>query len=128
MQIRILAGTAFAVLAALVVAAPAQAAEDLLVEGEEYETYGSLDLGGVLIQSEFCSGASGFLAAGGLDIPGEWIRLKVTFPTDGCYRSTIAYQSAYSDHVELVLRLADAPAPGGELTSTHWLTDGWGFG
>lgn len=104
------------------------AADDLLIEGEEYETHGSNDLGGVAIGTDYCSGASGFLAAGGLDVPGEWLRLEVTFPVDGCYSGTVAYQSGYGDHVQLRLRMADAPGSGQEITTDHWLTEGWGFG
>lgn len=121
-------GLAFLLISMLVPAAGAVAADDLIIEGEEYQTYGYLDLGGVAIHSEYCTGASGFQAAGGLDVPGEWILLKVTFPRDGCYRGVIAYQSAYSDHVQLRVRMVDAPVPGQELTSVYWLTEGYGFG
>ncbi|MFH1501556.1 MAG: hypothetical protein ABIG03_00780 [Candidatus Eisenbacteria bacterium] len=112
----------------LAISPAALAADDLFIEGEEYETYGSNDLGGVAIGTEFCSGASGFFAAGGLDVPGEWLRLKVTFPAPGCYTSTVAYQSGYGDHVQTRVRIAEAPVPGQELTADYWFTDGWGFG
>ncbi len=115
-------------ISAVITAGAAAAAEDLIIEGEEYQSYGWHDLGGVAIHPEYCSGASGYYAASGLDVPGEWIRLKITIPVDGCYRTTIAYQSEYSDHVQLLLRVADAPGPGQELTSEYWLTEGYGFG
>ncbi len=121
-------GLAFLLMSIVLPAAGAVAADDLIIEGEEYQAYGYLDLGGVVIHSEYCTGASGFQAAGGLDVPGEWILLKVTFPRDGCYRSVIAYQSAYSDHVQLRVRMVDAPGPGQEVTSDYWLTEGYGFG
>ena len=116
------------VLALLLAAGAVNGADQIVVEGEDYESYGHNDLGGVAIGAEWCSGASGFLAAGGLDVPGEWIRLKVTFTIDGCYDSGVAYQSAYGDTVELRVRLMDAPDPGGQLLDDYMLTDGWGFG
>jgi len=115
-------------LALLLVTGAANGADQIVVEGEDYESYGYNDLGGVAIGAEWCSGASGFLAAGGLDVPGEWIRLKVTFTVDACYESEVAYQSAYGDTVELRVRLLEAPAPGGQLLDDYMLTDGWGFG
>ena len=123
---------AYVMVATLVVAAlaapAALAADDLFIEAEEFETYGYNDLGGVEIGVEWCTGANGFMAAGGLDLPGEWIRLKVTFPAEACYESEIAYQSAYGDTVRLRVRMADAPGPGQEMTSDYMLTEGWGFG
>ncbi|MBD3347975.1 MAG: hypothetical protein GF400_02115 [Candidatus Eisenbacteria bacterium] len=120
-----------AVLAGLVLlmsAAPAAGAGGIVVEGEEFEAYGYNDLGGIPIGTEWCSGASGFYAAGGLDLPGEWIRLKVSFPAAACYASDIAYQSSYGDTVRLTVRMGDAPGPGQHIEREHLLTEGWGFG
>ena len=104
------------------------AAYDLRLEAEEFEAYGSYNIGGEDIRASYCSYASGGLAVDGLDIPGEWFKLSVTFPHAGCYSSVIDYQSAYDDTVQLVVRLLDYPGPGRELRADYVLVDGFGFG
>jgi len=104
------------------------AAEDLRLEAEEFRAYGSYNIGGEGIRESYCSYASGGLAVDGLDIPGEWFKLKVSFASAGCYSSKIDYQSAYDDTVQLVVRLLDYPAPMEELRANYLLIDGFGFG
>ncbi|MBD3368037.1 MAG: hypothetical protein GF405_07685 [Candidatus Eisenbacteria bacterium] len=108
--------------------ASAAGADDLLVECEEFEPYGANDLGGYEIATEYCSGASQFQAVFGLDLPGEWIKLKVTFTQEGCYRSSMGYQSAYGETVDFRVRMIDAPTPGQEIDSPFVFDDGYGFG
>jgi len=116
--------------AILVFALPvsARAAEDLRLEAEEFEGYGSYNIGGSDIRATYCSYASGGLAVDGLDTTDEWIKLKVTFPRGGCFTSRLDYQSAYGDTVELVVRLLDYPSVGEELRSDYTLSGGYGFG
>ncbi len=104
------------------------AANDLRIEAEEFRPYGSYNIGGEDIRESYCSYASGALAVDGLDIPDEWFKLEVTFPNAGCYSSTIDYQSAYDDTVQLVVRLLDYPVPGEELRADYVLVNGFGFG
>jgi hypothetical protein len=116
------------VLLVVTVTVPAWSAERILVEGEDFGLYGSHDLGGMPIAALFCTGASGYYAANGLDVPGEWILLKVDVPDAGCYSSKLAYQAAYDDDVNLRVRMIDAPAPDDEILVDYRLTGGWGFG
>ena len=109
-------------------AVPAWGAGDLIVEGEDFEFYGSHDLGGIPIAAVFCPGASGYYAADGLDVPGEWILLSVNVPSEGCYSSILAYQAGYGDDVNLRVRMIDAPSPDDEILVDYWLMEGWGFG
>ena len=104
------------------------AAEDLRLEAEEFPEYGSYNIAGEDIRESYCSYASGALAVDGLDIPGEWFKLKVTFSYGGCYSTRIDYQSAYGDTVQLVVRLLDYPAPMEELRADYLLINGYGFG
>jgi len=109
-------------------AAPSSAADGVLVEGEGFTAYGSYNLGGYDILPEYCAGASGTLAADGLDEPGEWIKLAVTLPLEGCYDAVLAYQAEYGDTVNLVVRMLDTPSPGETLLSDFLLDQGYGFG
>jgi hypothetical protein len=109
-------------------APPSSAADDLIIEGEEFTAYGSNNIGGLDILPEFCSGASGYYAADGLDVPGEWIKLKVTFPFEGCYSAVLAYQAEYGDVVKLAVKMLDTPSPGQILTTSFMLDQGYGFG
>jgi hypothetical protein len=104
------------------------AAEALRREAEDFPAYGSYNIGGYDIAESYCSYASQGLAVDGLDVPGEWFKLKVTFPSAGCYSSRIDYQSAYGDTVGLAVRLLDYPTPGDELRADYVLFDGFGFG
>jgi hypothetical protein len=97
------------------------------VEGEDFVSYGSHNLGGDDIHVEWCSGASQGYAAGGLDVPGEWIMLKVDFLRSGCYEPHVFYQAGYGDTVSFNVRVLDESAPGGSVVSAFTAT-GWGFG
>lgn len=120
--LRVLAGLWLLALAPL-----ASGASGATVEGEEFVDHASYDVGGLPIAAVYCPGASGFYAADGLDVPGEWILLQVDIPSPGCYESTLAYQTEYGDTVNLRVRMLNAPLPDDEITADHWLS-GWGFG
>jgi hypothetical protein len=119
------------VLAAAMVAllaAGAFASGGLRFEAEEFEAYGSYNIGGADIAVSYCSYASGGLAVDGLDVPGEWFKLKVTISSGACYSSRMDYQSAYGDTTQLAVRLLDYPHVGDELRSDYLLVDGYGYG
>jgi hypothetical protein len=120
---------AAAIAAALTVAAAVPAAGDVPVyaEGEDYPSYGWNNIGGLDIRVESCSGASQGLAASGLDVPGEWIKLKVSFPRSGCYDAHVFYQAEYGDTVAFDVKVLDSPAPGG-VVPVSLAGQGWGFG
>jgi len=119
---------AAAVLVTAAVGAGACPAEEMVyVEGEDFPAYGWLNKGGDPIEIVSCSGASQGLAAGGIDQPGEWIRLKATFPRPGSFIPHVMYQAGYGDTVAFDLKLADAAAPGGVQT-VSFSGEGWGFG
>ena len=109
-------------------ASPSGAAEGVLVEGEQFTDYGSYNIGGYDIRPEYCAGASGYYAADGLDLPGEWIRLRVVLPLEGCYDVVLAYQAEYGDVVKLAVKMLDTPSPGETLLSGFLLDQGFGFG
>lgn len=125
---RRLARLAIAAVALALVPQVSLAAEALRREAEDFQPYGSYNIGGYDITEAYCSYASQGLTVDGLDITDEWFKLKVTFPNDGCYSSKIDYQSAYGDTVGLVVRLLDCPAPGEEIRVDYTLVDGFGFG
>ena len=52
------------------------------------------NIDGLRIQTVFCSGASGYYAAFGIDVIGEWIEVIVDAPVTGYYQPTVAYQTA----------------------------------
>ena len=121
-------GAAIAVFAVFVIAATAWGADGVRVEGEDYNTYGSHNLDGYPISTEYCGSASQYFAADGIDLPGEWIMLQVMVETAGCYDVTVAYQSYYQNAVGLRLRVPDYPEQGQSLVSDFTLTEGYGFG
>jgi hypothetical protein len=106
----------------------AWAAEDLRVEAEEFELYGAYDLGGLPIAIEFCASASGYYTVDWIDVPGEWIKLKVTFTQDSDYGTVLAYQAPYGELVVVRTTILDYPAPGESITTDHQLDNGYGFG
>jgi len=121
--------SAAALTAMLILAAafPSAGEEPVYVEGEEYVSYGWNNIGGYDIRVESCSGASQGLAAGGLDVAGEWIKLKVVFTRGGCYDVHVLYQAEYDDTVAFDVKVFDPSAPGGVVAAS--LTgQGWGFG
>lgn len=113
-------------LAALVTGASV-ADTPVYAEGEDYVNYGWHNLGGADIRIESCPGASQGYAAGGLDVPGEWIMLKAEFPRAGCYEPHVVYQADYGDTVAFELIVPDQPVPGGSVSSS-FVAVGWGFG
>ena len=118
-----------AVALVVLLAAPgAMAAPELRIEAESFESVGWYNIGGADIAPGYCSYASGSLTADGLDVPGEWIMLKVKFTVAGCYSSRIDYQSAYGETTRVAVRLLDYPEVGEELRAEYGLTEGYGYG
>lgn len=113
------------VLAALICAQAAAAEDAIFVEGEGYKTY--QDLGGMMIGREYCTSASGSQAADGIDVPGEWIRLNVTFSTGGWYEPFLAYQANDADTIGMRLTIASSPRGLEDLTS-DFTVRGYGIG
>jgi len=112
----------------LLFAAGATAAPELRIEAESFETVGWYNIGGADIAAGYCSYASGSLTADGLDVPGEWIKLKVKFTVEDCYSSRIDYQSSYGETTRVAVSLLDYPDIGEELRSEYALTEGYGYG
>ncbi|MBM3308170.1 MAG: hypothetical protein FJY74_07585 [Candidatus Eisenbacteria bacterium] len=120
--------TGIAALATIAVSAVVGVSDTpVYVEGEDFVSYAWHNLGGADIRIEWCSGASQGYAAGGLDVPGEWIMLKVDFLRSGCYEPHVIYQAGYGDTVSFNVKVLDESAPGGSVTSAFTAT-GWGFG
>ncbi len=89
----------------VLVTIPAAGALSVLVEAESYTD--GYDMGGASIMSVACSGASGGLAVDGLDIPGEWIEVKATIPTEACYELLMNYQAPYAEPIETRVTVFD---------------------
>lgn len=121
-------GAAAAVLLAVMLTGTAWGADAVRVEGEDFNLYDSNNLGGYPISTEYCGSASQYFAADGIDLPGEWIMLRVMVEETGCYDVTVAYQCYYLNAVGLRLRVMDYPEPGQSLVSDFTLTEGYGFG
>lgn len=119
---------AAAMLVAVVLTTSAWGADGVRVEGEDYNLYGSHNIGGYPISTEYCGSASQYFAADGIDLPGEWIMLEVMVEETGCYDVTVAYQSYFQNAVGLRLRVVDYPEPGQSVVSDFTLTEGYGFG
>jgi hypothetical protein len=109
----------------LVLAAVASADSSVMVEGEDYVDYH--DIGGGLIRPELCSSASGQYAADYIDVPGEWIMLRATFSSTGCYDPVVAYQANTADVIELRVTISKG-SPTGTDISTDYSMLGYGIG
>ena len=66
-------------------------AEQIVVETEAefYQVYGFLNISSLPISILFVTNASNHRVVKGMDIPGEWIELQITFPEERCYASTL---------------------------------------
>jgi len=115
-----------AILLLLLVAGPASAGVTVQAECEEYVD--SYNLGGEEITKSFCSGASEYHAADGLDITGEWIEVEIAVPLTGYYQPLLGYQTAYEDSSAVRLTIQDDSVPEVNLIADFELLDGWGFG
>ena len=109
----------------LVVAAVGYADSSVLVEGEDYEDYNNI--GGGLIRPEFCSSASGQYAADYIDVPGEWIMLRATFVSTGCFNPVVAYQANTADEIELRVTISKGSPTGTDISSDYSML-GYGIG
>ncbi len=94
-----------AVLLLLLVGSAASAGVTVQAEGEEYVD--SYNLGGLEITKSFCSGASEYHAADGLDRTGEWIEVEIAVPLTGYYQPLLGYQTAYEDSASVRLTVLD---------------------
>ena len=96
------------------------------VEGEAYvDTY---DLGGLPFSKSFCSAASEWYAADGLDIPSEWLELEIAVPLTGHYQPLVGYQVEYQDSSAVRVTVMDEQSPEVNRVSDFSLSEGWGFG
>ena len=107
------------------VAAVAFADSAVMVEGEDYVEYN--DIGGGLIRPEFCSSASGQYAADYIDVTGEWIMLRATFPSSGCYDPVVAYPANAAVVMEIRVTF-DKGSPTGTDISADYSMLGYGIG
>ena len=95
-------------------------------ECEAFVNYYNID--GLRIQKVFCSGASGYYAAFGLDVIGEWIEVIVDAPVTGYYRPTVAYQTEYEETAGVRMTVIDEDGEGVNRVSYFKLEEGWGIG
>ncbi len=88
----------------------------------------SYNIGGLRIHKAFCSGASEFYAADGVDVIGEWIEVNIFAPATGYYEPTVGYQIEYEEMA--VIRMTVIDEEGGDVNrvSDFSLLEGWGFG
>lgn len=95
-------------------------------EGEAFvDTY---DLGGLSFSKSFCSGASEWYAADGLDIPGEWLELEIAVPLTGHYQPLVGYQVDYQDSSAVRVTVMDERVQEVNRVSDFALSEGWGIG
>ncbi len=120
---RTLAGAA---LLLLLVGTAASAGVTVQAECEVYVD--SYNIGGQEIMKSFCSGASEYHAADGLDISGEWIEVEIAVPFTGYYQPLLGYQVAWEDSAAVRLTIQDDAVPESNLVSDFELLEGWGFG
>ncbi len=115
-----------AVLLLLLGASAALAGVTVQAEGEQFVD--SYNIGGLMISKEFCSAASEWYAADGLDVVGEWIEVEIAVPTTGYYAPRIGYQVEYEDTSAVRLTVIDDEATDVNRVSDFDLLEGWGFG
>ncbi len=115
-----------AALLLLLVGTSASAGVTVQAECEDYVD--SYNIGGGPIMKSFCSGASEFHAADGLDITGEWIEVEIAVPLTGYYQPLLGYQTAYEDSSGVRLTVVDDEVAEVNRIADFDLLDGWGFG
>jgi len=115
-----------AVLLLVLVVPAASAGVTVQAEGEQFVD--SYNIGGIEISKAFCSGASEWYAADGLDVTGEWIELDIAVPITGYYQPRLGYQVEYEDSAAVRLTVIDDEVPEYTRVSDFALLEGWGFG
>jgi hypothetical protein len=105
---------------------PAHAGVTVQAECEEFVD--SYNIGGLEIMKSFCSGASEYHAADGLDVSGEWIEVDIAVPLTGYYQPLLGYQVEYEDSAGVRLTVLDEEASEVNRVSDFQLLEGWGFG
>ena len=86
------------------------------------------NIGGIRIHSEFCSGASEFYSADGVDVVGEWIEVVIFAPEAGYYEPTVGYQVEYEETAGISMTVIGEDRTGVNRVSHFKLEEGWGFG
>jgi hypothetical protein len=102
------------------------AAGEIVAESECESYVASGDLGGYMIVSVWCDGASDYYAVDGVDLPNEWIDVPVVVPEDGCFTACVVGQC--HDGAANVLRLSLRTGGGDELAATELTFTGEGIG
>ncbi len=95
-------------------------------EGEGYAS--AYNIGGMEISKVFCSAASEWYAADGLDEIGEWIEIEIAVPLTGYYQPLVGYQVEYQDSSAVRLTVLDDEPSEVNRVSEFELLEGWGFG
>ncbi len=88
----------------------------------------SYNIGGLRIHKAFCSEASEYYAADGVDVIGEWIEVSIFAPVTGYYEPTVGYQIEYEETAGIRLTVINEEGGDVNLVSDFTLTEGWGFG
>ena len=96
------------------------------VECEAFVDYH--DIGGLRIHKEFCSGASEFYSADGVDVVGEWIEMIIFAPVTGYYEPTVGYQIEYEETAGVRMTVIDEDGEGVNRETIFQMDEGWGFG
>jgi hypothetical protein len=104
--------------------APAYAAS-ILIEAETFSAYN--DLGGIMIYKPTCSGASGGMAADGIDVPGEWIEVQLSVAETGAYADSLRSAGNLNQESDLQITIFAGGIGGTDITSAYH-TIGSGIG
>ena len=115
-----------AALLLLLVASAASAGVTVQAECEQYVD--EYNIGGLTIGKAFCSGASEYYAADGIDVTGEWIEVDIAVPLTGYYQPLLGYQVEFEDSAAVRLTVVDDETPEVNRVSDFELLQGWGFG
>ena len=115
-----------ALLTLAIAAASALGGTTIQAECEAYVDYNNI--GGLRIHKVFCSGASEFYAADGVDVIGEWIEVSIFAPATGYYEPTVGYQVEYEETAGIRMTVINEEGGDVNLVSDFTLTEGWGFG
>ena len=110
----------------LLTAAVATAGVTVQAECEQYVD--AYNIGGLAIGKAFCSGASDYYAADGIDVAGEWIAVDIAVPLTGYYQPLLGYQVEYEDSAAVRLTVVDEETPEVNRVADFELLQGWGFG
>jgi len=102
----------------LLLVAASAALADIRLEAEDMTA--SHNIGGFAIEVTGCGAASGFLAVDGLDVDGEWLRLRFTLNAAFCFVDSV--RSAGDPGLVREFALSLDPVPSGESGAPDTLT------